>query len=172
MELSYIQSCPSCGAPVEVAEADKLVLCRYCDNQNYLVSSGPLRFVLPDVIPGSIAEERILYIPYLRFKGHIYSCLGASLQHKIVDTTQLGYNSTVLPASLGLRPQAMQIRLAGADYRGRFVRLTEQVRHIFAKAAKLTQAFQESQESLYHRSFIGETISYIYLPTYIDEGRL
>ncbi|MEE4240410.1 MAG: hypothetical protein V2I36_03025, partial [Desulfopila sp.] len=39
-------------------------------------------------------------------------------------------------------------------------------------AAKLTQAFQESQESLYHRSFIGETISYIYLPTYIDEGRL
>ncbi len=172
MELSYIQSCPSCGAPVEVAEADRLVVCRYCDNKNYLVSAGPLRFVLPDSIPGSVNEDRILHIPYLRFKGHIYSCRGASLEHKIVDTTQLGYAGSAMPASLGLRPQAMRIRLVGADHRGRFVRLTEQVRDIFAKAARLTQAMAETQNRLYHRSFIGETISYIYLPVYFDQGRL
>ncbi len=172
MELSYIQSCPSCGAPVEVAEAERLVACKYCDNSNYLISRGPLRFVLPNIIPDSIDENQIFHIPYLRFKGHIYSCLGASLEHKIVDTTQLGCAGNVLPASLGLRPQAMRIRLLGPDHRGRFVRLTEQVRDIFAKAAKLTQAFAETQNRLYHRSFIGETISYIYLPTYFYEGRL
>lgn len=172
MELSYIHDCPSCGAPVEVAEADRVVECQYCDGRNYMVGGGPLRFVLPDMIPSEIDEDQILHIPYLRFKGHIYSCIGGSLQHKIVDTTQLGIGGNSIPASLGLRPQAMQIRLLAADNRGRFSPLTEKVRDIFSKAARLTTAFSESSDTIYHRSFIGETISYIYLPTYIRDSTL
>jgi len=138
-----------------------------------MVKTGPLRFVLPHMIPNTVDESEILHIPYLRFKGHIYSCTGAGLHHSIVDTTQLGFSSTTLPASLGLRPQAMQIRLVAADSRGRFLKLTEKVKDIFFKAANLTTAFTEKKESpLYHRAFIGETISFIYLPTYCREGRL
>ena len=173
MDLSYIQDCPSCGAPIEVDEADKVVECRYCDVRNYMVNSGPLRFVLPDMIPDSVDEEKIFHIPYLRFKGHIYSCTGSGLQHTIVDTTQLGFAGSALPASLGLRPQAMRIRLVAADNRGRFLRLTEQTKDIFFKAANLTTAFGAKQKApLYHRAFIGETVSFIYLPTYSKDDRL
>jgi len=173
MELSYIQDCASCGAPIEATEADRVVECQYCDVRNYMVKTGPLRFALPHMIPDTVDESDILHIPYLRFKGHIYSCTGAGLHHSIVDTTQLGCSSSTLPASLGLRPQAMQIRLVAADSRGRFLKLTEQVKDIFFKAANLTTAFAAKSESpLYHRAYIGETISYIYLPTYCREGRL
>jgi DNA-directed RNA polymerase subunit RPC12/RpoP len=172
MELSYLQNCPSCGAPVEVAEADRVIACRYCDGRNYMVADNPLRFVLPSLVPDEVAPEDIVHIPYLRFKGYVYSCVGQDLEHKIVDTTQLGYRGSGMPASLGLRPQAMQIRLVGADHPGRFARLTEKVKDVFAKAAKLTGAFSEKQGTLYHRSFIGETISCIYLPAYFKEGRL
>ncbi len=172
MELSYLQNCPSCGAPVELAEADRLVACSYCDGMNYMVNSGPLRFVLPDNIPASVERSDIFYIPYLRFKGHIYSCLGHDLEHKIVDTTQLGCTDLRLPASLGLRPQAMKIRLIGAEHRGRFIRITEKVVDVFTKAARLTTAFSGESKKLYHRSFVGETISFIYLPGYLKGSTL
>ncbi|MBM9603159.1 hypothetical protein [Desulfopila inferna] len=172
MELSYIQDCPSCGAPVEVAEVDRVVDCRYCDGRNYMVSGQPLRFVLPTMVGEAVAQKDIIHIPYLRFKGHVYSCMGTELEHRIVDTTQLGYSSEKIPASLGLRAQAMQIRLVGAGHAGLFAGLTEKIKDIFAKAAKLTSAFSDNQDALYHRSFIGETISCIYLPAYFREGRL
>lgn len=149
-----------------------MVECSYCDGMNYMVNSGPLRFVLPDDAPASVGREEMFYIPYLRFKGHIYSCLDHDLEHKIVDTTQLGCRDIQLPASLGLRPQAMKVQLIGAEHRGRFVRLTEKVVDIFNKAAKLTTAFSEESKKLYHRSFIGETISFIYLPTYLKGSTL
>jgi hypothetical protein len=167
MELSYLQNCPSCGAPVELAEADRVVECSYCDGMNYMVNSGPLRFILPDNVPATVGKENLFYFPYLRFKGQIYSCLDQDLEHKIVDTTQLGCSDIRLPVSLGLRPQAMKVRLISAEHQGRFVRLTEKVVDIFNKAAQLSAAFSEDSKKLYHRSFIGETISFIYLPTYI-----
>lgn len=172
MELSYFQDCPTCGAPVELAEADKVVDCRYCDGRNYMVSKLPLRFVLPNTVGETIAQEDIIHIPYLRFKGHVYSCMGSELEHKIIDTTHIGCNSEKIPASLGLRPQAMQIRLVGADHRGHFAGLTEKVKDIFARAARLTDAFSDNRDTVYHRSFIGETISCIYLPVYFRDERM
>lgn len=172
MDLNYLQNCPSCGAPVELAEADRLVSCSYCDGLNYLVNSGPLRFILPHEAPERQGEENLIYLPYLRFKGHIYTCSGKELSHDIVDTTQLGYNDARLPASLGLRPQAMKIRLYGPEHRGRFIKLTEKVVDVFSKAAQLTDSVSSKNSQLYHRSFIGETISFIYLPTYLKSTTL
>lgn len=171
MDLHYRQNCPACGAPVELAEADRLIFCSYCDGLNYLVNSGPLRFVLPHDIPDHIDEKDIIYLPYLRFKGHIYTCSGQALSHDIVDTTQLGYSDAKLPNSLGLRPQAMKIGLYGPEHRGRFVRVTEKVVDVFNKAAQLADSVK-SKKNLYHRSFIGETVSFIYLPTYLKGSSL
>jgi len=92
-----------------------------------LAHRGPQRFVLPDTISSQIPRADVFYIPYLRFKGHIYSCLGEQLEYKIVDTTQLGYNNRRLPASLGLRPQAMKIQQVGGLRQERFVRLNQKV---------------------------------------------
>lgn len=178
MELSYLQNCPACGAPIQLGEGDRIVACAYCDSRNYMAHRGPRRFVLPDTIGSQVPRTDVFYIPYLRFKGHIYSCLGEELEYKIVDTTQLGYTNRRLPASLGLRPQAMKIEQIGGRRQERFVRLNQKVVDIFNKAARLTSAFSSSggtrrrEARLYHRSFIGETISFLYLPTYFKNTTL
>ena len=172
MDLSYIQDCPSCGAPLELEEADKVVDCPFCDGKNYMIDGAQLRFVLPHLIPAEVGEDEIFHIPYLRFKGHIYSCHENEMVHKIIDTTQLGFSSSLLPHSLGLRPQAMNLRLVSAEHPGRFVRATEKAKDIFQKAAKLISVFSDETEIIHHRAFIGETISFIYLPTYFKEGKL
>lgn len=172
MKLSYVHDCQCCGAPLELEEADRVISCHYCDGKSFMIHGRVLRFVLPHLVPHEIGEEEIFHIPYLRFKGHIYSCQGHQLNHKIIDTTRLGYGSSLLPHSLGLRPQAMQLHLVGADEPGRFVQYTEKVKDIFHKAAKLTTAYSETKDTLYHRAFIGETISIIYLPTYFKDGNL
>lgn len=172
MDLKYFHDCPTCGAPIELTEADRLIQCPYCDVKNYMVPQGPLRFVLPDKLPDQYSVDEIIYFPYLRFKGHIYSCGEKDIQHKIVDTTHLGIAAPSLPATLGLRPQAMKLSLAGADQGGRFVKVTEKMSSVFSRAASLTSLFKNKKEEVYHRSFIGETVSFIYLPTYIKDGSL
>ncbi len=173
MDLTIQQGCPSCGAALTLHEADRLLQCTFCDVNNYRIGNAPQRFVLPDKVPDSVRREDIIYIPYLRFKGHIFSCRGKGVDYKIIDTTQLGIDALSLSPSLGLRPQAMTILPVTDDITGRFLPLTEKIQKIFKKAALLTRAFsQKGGERLYHQTFIGETISYIYLPTYYKEGVL
>lgn len=172
MELSYVQNCPTCGAPVELDEADRMVECPYCDGRNYMVMNQPLRFTLPDIAPSYISPEDIYYVPYLRFKGHIFSCQGREVTHKVVDTTHLGFSGFNLPVSLGLRPQAMKIRLLTSDNPGKFVNITESLKNIFAQAARLTDMLSEKKTELYHRSFVGETVSYVYMPTFFAGSNL
>jgi predicted RNA-binding Zn-ribbon protein involved in translation (DUF1610 family) len=173
MDLTIEQSCPSCGAPITLHEADRLLKCPYCDVGNYLVEAGISRFVLPDKAPESIAREDLMYVPYLRFKGNIYSCRGREVDHKVVDTTHQGMPVASIPVSLGLRPQAMNIFPVTGAIAGRFLRQKEKPSAVFAKAVDLASLVgKESIEPLYHRAFIGETISCIYLPVYIRDGDL
>ncbi len=169
MDLTIHQNCPSCGAGIELHEADRLIRCPYCEVRNFMVRRGPLRFVLPDKAPGHIDRRRIFYAPYLRFKGNIYYCKGKHLQHKVVDTTQRGVNSNILPPSLGLRPQAMRISLVTDRVSGSFLRQTVKARTLLEKAAQLTVIDSEKIKApFYHRAYIGESLSCIYLPLYIE----
>jgi hypothetical protein len=128
---------------------------------------------LPAKLPSHIDTEGLLYIPYLRFKGCIYSIQGKEVLHKLIDTTRVGCDSGFVPASLGLRPQAMKVRPVTDSVVGKFVRQTVKADTIFQEAAKITRIFTEDRKSqLYHRSFIGETISRIYLPVYRYSGML
>ncbi len=174
MDLSIEQSCPSCGAPIELHEADRLITCPFCDVGNYLVSSGVSRYVLPDKAPESVAREDIIYAPYLRFKGAIFSCQGKTVEDRVVDTTHQGGGIPCLPVSLGLRPQAMKILPVAGALTGRFFQQTEKTVTLFTRATSQASLFSanESTEPLYHRAFIGETISCIYLPLYLQEGTL
>ena len=90
MDLQISHSCPSCGGPLEMQEADRLTSCLFCDVQNYIVHSGLNRYVLPDKVPENIARDKILYFPYLRFKGNMFTCQGMEVQTKVLDTTHRG----------------------------------------------------------------------------------
>ena len=173
MDLTIHQNCPSCGAVIVLKEADRLITCPYCDVKNFMVTRGPLRFVLPHKAPDHILPEDMFYAPYLRFKGNIYYCKGKFMKYKVVDTTQQGMNGSALPPSLGLRPQAMPVILATDAISGSFLPQTIKAKKLLERAAQLTVLDSEKIKSpFYHRAYIGETLSCIYLPLYIDNGTL
>jgi len=150
-----------------------LIRCSFCDVQNFMVFKGLSRFVLPDNVPSSISLEEIFYFPYLRFKGQIFYCLSHQLGYKIIDTTYIGLNNYDLPPSLGLRPQAMKLLPVTYKIKGRFIKKNEKSKAIFQKAEKLSELGRETRKKpTFYRSFIGETVSIIYLPTYPNNGQL
>jgi DNA-directed RNA polymerase subunit RPC12/RpoP len=173
MDLTIHQKCPSCGAQIELHEADRLIRCPYCEVKNFMVTRGPLRFVLPDKTPDHIDRSEMFYAPYLRFKGNSYYCKGKHQKYKVVDTTQQGLNTSVLPPSLGLRPQAMPLSLVTDEVDGIFLRQTVKARTLLERAALLTVIdSKKSKAPFYHRAYIGETLSCIYLPLYIENDVL
>ena len=168
MELIIQQNCPSCGAAIELHEAGRLLQCPFCGMRNYRISHGLSRFVLPDKAPSYIPREEIFYAPYLRFKGNVFYCKGREVQHRVVDITHLAMKATALPLSLGLRPQAMKVSSVSEADTGSFFRQSVKVASIFEQVAQLTAYDSEqNRATFYHRAFIGEMISYIYLPLYI-----
>ena len=173
MDLTIHQNCPSCGARIQLHEADRLIRCPYCDVQNFMVTRGPLRFVLPDKIPDYIGKDEIFYAPYLRFKGNVYYCKGQQQKYKVIDTTQQGLAVRALPPSLGLRPQAMPVILVTKELKGTFLRQTVKGRTLFERAAQLTVIDSTTIKApFYNRAYIGETLSCIYLPLYIENDVL
>ncbi len=171
MELQISHPCPSCGGPVEMQEADRLTSCLYCDVQSYMVHSGLQRYVLPDQVPAHIAREKILYFPYLRFKGNMFTCQGMEVQTKVLDTTHRGLETDMLPLSLGMKPQAMKVALVSKALTGLFVRRQDTAIKVLQRAYLVEDTITEmNEQALNHRAFIGETVSCIYLPLYIENG--
>ncbi len=171
MDLTIEQSCPSCGAPIVLLEDDRLIRCASCDVNNYRLESGAARYVLPSKYPDHIAPAQLFFIPYLRFKGTIFYVHEGEIGHKIVDATRIGIEEEKLPATLGLRPQAMKLIPVVASVEGAFVGQTVATKAAFTQAAMVTELFDgKSDKTLYHRAFIGETLSRIYQPCYLHEG--
>lgn len=112
-------------------------------------------------------------MPYLRFKGCIHYVQAERLLHKLIDTTRIGADIEQFPVSLGLRPQAMKLFPVTEQMKGRFIRQNVKAQRIFAEAAKLTTIFsKDRKKAITHRAFIGETISRIYLPVYLQNDCL
>lgn len=173
MDLIVSHSCPSCGGAVEMDEADRITVCPYCEVKNYMVGGTMLRFVLPDKIPPHIDRHSLIYFPYLRFKGNIYTCMGTKVGCKVLDTTHQGLDEGSLPPSLGLRPQAMKVSMVHATLQGRFVKRTATPAAILERAEKLASSvMEESDDQLYHRAFIGESVSCLYLPLYLENDQI
>ena len=173
MDLTIEQSCPGCGASIELHEDDRMVRCPFCEVHNYMLDRGARRFVLPWSLPANIAENDLFFVPYLRFKGAILYTTGEKVNHKLVDTTRLGLESTRWPASLRLRPQAMKVKPIVAGMAGRFLKQTVKTQTVFSHAVRITTLFSKRKDNhVYHRAFIGESLSRIYQPYYIHDEKL
>lgn len=166
MGFTIEQGCPQCGAALQLEETDRILSCPYCDVKSVIYSPDYFRYVLPDNAPG----KELIYAPYLRFKGAVYFCRGMALGHRIIDITHLGLEFNGIPASLGLRPQAMKLRFIRPGQDGVFLRFSLKAMDILTRAARLTSG--PSRQKVLHRAFIGETMSIIYLPMYLDGNRL
>ncbi len=196
MGLTIEHGCPQCGASLELYETDRLIRCPFCSTKSLLYSPDYFGYVLPDKAP----DRELIYAPYLRFKGVVYFCKGMVLDHRILDITHLGLDLKGIPASLGVRPQAMKLRFVMPEQGGRFLGYSLKTTDILLQAAKLTSdtskdnpyekatvlgnsfisysfsigpiTLSEERLGILHRAFIGETISIIYLPMYLEGNRL
>lgn len=166
MGFTVEQECPQCGGPIDLDETDHILRCPYCGIENFLYAPDHFRFVLPHNSPGN----EITYAPYLRFKGNVYFCADFNIGHRVVDITHTGVSVKGLPSSLGLRPQAMKIKFVSQSTQGSFLKFSLKPIDIISKAATLTAAGLSGQ--LYHRAFIGETISLIYMPLFVQGDRI
>jgi ssDNA-binding Zn-finger/Zn-ribbon topoisomerase 1 len=158
------QECPQCGAPIGLEETDHLLQCPYCSVKSFLFAHDYYRLVLPHNAP----DKEIIYAPYLRFKGNVYSCQGQTIGHRIVDITHVGTSVKGLPISLGLRPQAMKMKFVSKDTVGSFLRSSLGVADVLARVGKQVSGSGQ----LFHRAYIGETVSLIYLPLYVEKETL
>lgn len=161
--------CPQCGAPVTLQETDHILACPFCRVRLYLMPTDGFRYVLPCDYAGA---ERLVYIPYWRCRGMAFSCREWQIEGRVIDTSWAALKGGFLPQSLGLRPQALELRFAGPDSRGDFIRHQLQLREVLPQiaAAGAGLPLQAHQPAAgFRRIFIGEAVSLIYAP-YICRG--
>ncbi len=163
MEVLVEQPCPQCGGQITLNAAHRLLTCPYCGVKNFMQAAGAFRFILP-VHKTSGQGGRLLYAPYIRFKGNVFQVNDTGISYRVVDTTQDGFPLSGLPPSLGLRPQAMPLLRVNGQSPGRFLRLSVKLSVILQKVARLNTLAGKETKKTYHQAFIGEELSYIYLP--------
>ncbi|NOX80190.1 MAG: hypothetical protein GXP57_03745, partial [Deltaproteobacteria bacterium] len=171
MDIRVEQSCPQCGAPVTLSETNRLLTCPYCGVKNFLQTSGAFRYVLPAKVKPP-ERDRLLYAPYIRFRGNIFLVSGAGMTYRVVDTTQTGSVFPALPPSLAVRAQAMKLARLTIETGGRFLPLSIETKVILKKAAQIGERSGRGGQTMFHRAYIGETVSLIYLPLRRDNNRL
>jgi hypothetical protein len=162
MGFTVEQECPQCGAPIALEETDHLIICPYCNIKNYLFAQDYFRFVLPH----KVSNRDILYAPYMRFKGEAFLCEGTTIDHSIVDLTYQGSSCRQLPISLGVRPQAMKMRFVTPDVHGFFLTCSLEPLDVLANVGERTSALAPG--NLFHRAYIGEAFSLIFLPLFVQ----
>jgi hypothetical protein len=144
-------------------ETDRLFACGFCRVKSYLEASDAFRYMLPSKAPQS---KELLYFPYWRFKGMLFSCAGNGVGHKFVDVSHQAVASPVFPVSLGLRSQALKLKFITPDTEGRFVKPTQPLTRI---EENFDERFGRTlPKPVLHYAHVGETISLIYAPFYIE----
>lgn len=166
MNITIEHPCPQCGGMVELGESDHILACPYCEVKSCLSTFMPAL-----VLPAAKQYEVMVYAPYLRFRGSVYSCIHNTIEHQIIDTSLLAIpHLTVLPPSLGLRPQAMKHTFATTKLQGTFLKCLLTVDDALERAGTLQMVAKGRQ--LFHRACIGETISRIYQPLFLADNTL
>jgi len=161
--LQIEHQCPQCGGPITLEETDHLIDCEFCKVKSFLVARDLFRYMLPHKAP---ENRELVYVPYWRFKGMLFSCIEDEIRQKIIDVSHQGLESGHFPASLGLRSQTLKLRFVTSEAEGRFLsprlpydKFLEIIEHRFSEFLP---------KPIYHQSFIGESLSQIFAPFYID----
>ncbi|MBW1772773.1 MAG: hypothetical protein JRJ82_07770 [Deltaproteobacteria bacterium] len=154
--------CPQCGAPATLEETDHLFTCGFCRVKSYLLSS-----VYQYLLPHSAPEGKdLIYFPYWRFKGMLFSCTRNGIKHRIVDVSHQGIPSTYFPVSLGLRSQTQKLRFVSPETKGLFLKPSFPHKEVIEIIEERFSA--KLPKPIYNQSFVGETLSILYSPFYAD----
>ena len=156
--------CPQCGAPAILKETDRLFACEFCRVKSYLFQKNFFRYMLPNSAP---KNKDLLFFPYWRFKGMVFSCVEDGIKHRFIDFSHQAVDSDYFPISVGLRSQALKLNFVTPESKGYFLRPTQTFKNVMSI---FTHRFSTSLPNpVFHQSHIGETRSLIYSPYYANE---
>ncbi len=147
-------------------ETDRLFSCGFCRVRSYLLQVDHFRYLLPGKAP---TGRELFLFPYWRFKGMLFSSAPSGMQQRFIDISHPAAAGDPFPVSLGLRSQALKLRFVQPDHEGFFLKPTtppSQVLHA------LTTRFNPSlPKPILHQAYVGETLSLIWSPFYLDGAR-
>ena len=182
--------CPQCGGSVILEETDRVLQCTFCKTRLSIQSKDYFRYLFP--FPNTI-EEEIIFVPYWRFRGMHFACRTAGVKTTVIDKNFLAIDNKTLPATLGIRPQSMNLKFAQKTEHTRFI----EPRLLFEKSSveKINLLSYETvtthdtrfisiddgnnmievpetrtemkEDKLYHESFVADKASIIYTPLFI-----
>lgn len=163
-ELLIEHQCPQCGAPAILKETDRLFSCEFCRVNSYLLQDSFFRYMLPNAAPKT---KDLVFFPYWRFKGMLFSCVDSGIEHRFIDVSHQAVASRYFPISLGLRSQALKLNFVTPEIKGHFL----QPIFSFKKVIDILQnSFSKFlPQPVFHQSHIGDTVSLIYAPFYKEE---
>jgi len=122
------------------------------------------RYMLPHRAP---ADKQLIYVPYWRFKGMIFSSLSRGLEHRFMDTSQQALRSAHFPLSLGLRSQALKLHFVTPETPGRFLKPLipySEVMDLFVQKSSAALS-----GPIFSQAHIGESVSLIFAPFYVED---
>lgn len=164
--------CTQCGAPIALEEADRYFSCPFCRVNICLTTEDYFRYYLE---PREKSAENIFYVPYWRTRGIIFSCDEAlEVKSTILDATYCGLGAGDYPESLGLRPQALNLKFATPESRIEFPEPALAFPEAFARIAEVLPQCQAGNVpvKVFLRSFLGEKVSIVYAPFFIKNRAL
>ena len=156
--------CPQCGAPADLEETDRLFACPFCRVRSFLLTRDYFRYVLPARNP---ADTDLVYFPYWRFKGTLLFSLPSGNDHKFLDASQIATDIPGVPATLGLRAQAMKLKFLSQDLAGRFVSPTHSFSETFT--AFQTRFSRTLPKPILYSAHLGESLGILYSPFYVRD---
>ena len=105
-------------------------------------------------------------LSYWRFKGSFFVSLPGGIKPRIVDVSQQAVSSPLFPVSLGLRSQTLKLRFVSPENDGVFLKPKVSSKDLLHVAEETFAS--STREPQFAKAFIGETLSQIYSPFYIN----
>ena len=115
------------------------------------------------------SEIPLIYLPYWRFKGVIYTCTPEGVSHRFTDISWLAVASPPkpVPFSLGFRSQALTLTRVSVRTRGDFVRPRG-----FRQSFPRDKTGKHTREDSCFQEEIGEAVSLIFAPFFWQGGQI
>ena len=158
-------ACPQCGAPIELEETDRLIRCEFCRVASYITTPQFFRYAMSNKAPEG---KSLIYFPYWRFKGMLFTCLAGTIDTHFLDVSHQAFRSPHFPINIGFRGQTQKLRFLEPDSGAVFIKPDIPFRHVLSMWGDQYSA--NLPKPILHQDFIGETFSMIYAPFYVDSA--
>jgi hypothetical protein len=148
---------------VELEETDRLIRCGFCRVTSAITMDKFFRYTLPPKAP---AGKALIYFPYWRFKGMLFSALARNIDTRFIDVSQQAFKSPHFPMNIGFRGQTQKLRFLAPEENAVYVK--PKVAFGDLLSTWRAQYSAKLPKPILHQDFIGETFSMIYAPFYME----